>query len=54
MKFIGRRASTYGNDFEIKINSLKELINFIDENGSIIIEKCDDEYELIIYDDYIE
>lgn len=43
--------------YHIDINSLDELIKFINKYGSIVIYTTDDEnpeYSIIIYDDYIE
>jgi hypothetical protein len=45
------------NIYGIRINTLEELMNFITENGDIIIEQKDkyDTYSnIIIYDTYVE
>jgi hypothetical protein len=50
MKFKIRKASDWKYKSELEINTLEELINFVEENGEIIL----DEDEIMIYDDYIE
>jgi len=47
-----------GEDWQIEIANLKQLLNLVDKYGDIIIKPCDDKkgykYEIEIYDDYRE
>lgn len=51
MKFAIRKASDWNYEDELEINSLEELIKFINNNGGKIILK---EERITIYDDYVE
>lgn len=50
MKFNVRKASDYRHNEEIEINSLEDIMKFIEENGEIVLSND----EIIIYDDYLE
>lgn len=51
MKFKLEKASDWEyKSKEVEINYLEELIDFIDKNGRIVLDK----EKILIYDDYIE
>lgn len=52
MKFLIKKSSDYYYKDEKEINSFDELLKFIDENESIIMNKNSNIIE--IYDDYRE
>ena len=50
MKFVVTKASSYSYEKVVEINTLAELITFIEDNGQIIMS----EDSIMIYDDYVE
>lgn len=50
MEFILEKASDWNFSDKIEINNLEQLMNFIKENGDIVI----DNNRIIIYDYYLE
>lgn len=54
MKFKVRKASDWGYKSEVEINNLDELIEFTKNNENRIVLDTDDEFMIVIYDDYLE
>lgn len=55
--FILRQASDWQREEPIEINTMKELLAFVEEHGDIVIrsKRTDEEHQaLIIYDTYLE
>lgn len=50
MKFKVDKASDWKYEAEVEINTLKELLSFVDKNGEIVFRAN----EITIYDDYLE
>jgi hypothetical protein len=62
MKLKVKRASNYNYEADLEVNNLRQLKDFIEDEGPIILglpsetHKADKGYDLIltIYDDYME
>lgn len=48
------RASTWDKEEPLKVESIEDLLSFVKKEGSIILDECDGELEITIYDTYIE
>jgi hypothetical protein len=49
-----KRASTHDYEEPLKVESLEDLLDFVKKEGSIVLDKWDSGFEILIYDDYIE
>jgi len=58
MKFKLEKASNWSFNSEVNLKSMEDILEFINKNGDIIINKFENpkdyEYGILIYDGYIE
>lgn len=54
MKFQLTRTSDYHNKDFIELNTLEELLAFVDKEGNLIISSDGKNFAIEIYDDYRE
>lgn len=49
-----KRASTWDKEEPLKVESFDDLLNFVKKEGDIILSESHGEFEILIYDNYIE